>query len=126
MKRLWIACGILAVLFAATLYNASYLDRLTDSLSDQLTQAEACAEAGDWAEAARLTEGAFDEWESHTLYLHVLLRHADTDDVNSSFQEVGEFITCQESGEYSAANARLMTQIRLLYEAEQLSLKNIL
>lgn len=126
MKRLWIACGILAVLFAATLYNASYLDRLTASLSDQLTQAEAYAEAGDWAEAARLTEGAFDEWESHTLYLHVLLRHADTDDVNSSFQEVGEFITCQESGEYSAANARLMTQIRLLYEAEQLSLKNIL
>ena len=126
MKRLWIACGILAVLFAATLYNASYLDRLTASLADQLTQAEACAETGDWAEAARLTEGAFDEWESHTLYLHVLLRHADTDDVNSSFQEVGEFITCQESGEYSAANARLITQIRLLYEAEQLSLKNIL
>lgn len=126
MKRLWIACGILAVLFAATLYNASYLDRLTASLADQLTQAEAYAEAGDWTEAARLTEGAFDEWESHTLYLHVLLRHADTDDVNSSFQEVGEFITCQEGGEYSAANARLITQIRLLYEAEQLSLKNIL
>ena len=37
MKRLWIACGILAVLFAATLYNASYLDRLTASLADQLT-----------------------------------------------------------------------------------------
>ena len=126
MKRLWIACGILAILFAATLYNASYLNRLTASLADQLTQAEACAEAGAWAEAARLTEGAFDEWESHTLYLHVLLRHADTDDVNSSFQEVGEFITCQEGGEYSAANARLITQIRLLYEAEQLSLKNIL
>ena len=52
MKRLWIACGILAVLFAATLYNASYLDRLTASLADQLTQAEACAEAGDWAERA--------------------------------------------------------------------------
>ena len=114
MKRLWIACGSLVVLFAATLYNASYLDRLTASLSDQLTQAEACAEAGDWAEAARLTEGAFDEWESHTLYLHVLLRHADTDDVNSSFQEVGEFITCQESGEYSAANGRLVVVAKLL------------
>ena len=126
MKRLWIACGILAALFAATLYNAGYLDRLTASLADQLTRAEAMAESGEWPQAARLTEAAFREWESHTLYLHVLLRHADTDDVNSSFQEVGEFISCQESGEYSAANARLITQIRLLYEAEQLSLKNIL
>lgn len=126
MKRLWIACGILAALFAATLYNAGYLDRLTASLADQLTQAEAWAEAGNWDEAARLTEEAFQDWESHTLYLHVLLRHADTDDINSGFQEVGEFITCEESGEYSAANARLITQIRLLYEAEQLSLKNIL
>ena len=56
----------------------------------------------------------------------MLLRHADTDEVSSSFQEVGEFITCREDGEYSAANARLIAQIRLLYEAEQLSLKNIL
>ncbi|WP_294552206.1 DUF4363 family protein [uncultured Pseudoflavonifractor sp.] len=126
MKRLWIACGILAAIFAATLYNASYLNRFTASLSDRLTQAEAWAEAGNWAEAARLTEDAFQAWESHNLYLHVLLRHSDTDDINSSFQEVGEFISCQESGEYSAANARLITQIRLLYEAEQLSLKNIL
>ena len=60
MRRLWIACGILAALFAAALYNTWYLDRLTASLSDQLTRAEACAEAGNWEEAARLTEGAFD------------------------------------------------------------------
>lgn len=126
MRRLWIACGILAALFAAALYNTWHLDRLTTSLSDQLTRAEACAEAGNWEEAARLTEDAFGEWDSHTVYLHVLLRHADTDEVSSSFQEVGEFITCREGGEYSAANARLIAQIRLLYEAEQLSLKNIL
>lgn len=37
-----------------------------------------------------------------------------------------EFLTCQEAGEYSAANARLMTQISLLYEAEQFTLKNVL
>ena len=56
MRRLWIACGILAALFAAALYNTWHLDRLTASLSDQLTRAEACAEAGNWEEAARLTE----------------------------------------------------------------------
>ena len=126
MRRLWIACGILAALFAAALYNTWHLDRLTASLSDQLTRAEACAEAGNWEEAARLTEGAFDEWDSHTVYLHVLLRHADTDEVYTGFQEVQEYLSCQEAGEYSAANARLTAQLRLLWEMEQLTLQNLL
>ena len=54
------------------------------------------------------------------------LRHSDTDQIYTGFQEVLEFLTCQEAGEYSAANARLMTQISLLYEAEQFTLKNVL
>ena len=126
MKRLWIACGIMAVLFLATLGNAFYLERFTGQLSELLAQAEQKAEEQAWQNAAELTQQAYDSWEAHGVYLHITLRHADTDDVNSSFQEVGEFITCQEGGEYSAANARLITQIRLLYEAEQLSPKNIL
>ena len=48
------------------------------------------------------------------------------DRIYTGFQEVLEFLTCQEAGEYSAANARLMTQISLLYEAEQFTLKNVL
>ena len=67
-----------------------------------------------------------ENWDRHAVYLHVLLRHTEVDDVNTSFQEVREFINCQEGGEYSAANARLMTQISLLYEAEQFTLKNVL
>ena len=35
-------------------------------------------------------------------------------------------IRCEEGGEYSAANARLIAELELLAEAEQLNLKNIL
>lgn len=126
MRRLWIACAILAVVFAATLYNAYYLNQFTASLTQRLEKAEKYAETGDWEEADRLTKEVRGEWEEHTMYLHILLRHADTDDVNISFREVQEFINCREDGEYSAANARLMVQIELLYEAEQLSMKNVL
>ena len=91
-----------------------------------LEQAEARAETGDWEEARVLTEQALTQWQSRDSYLHILLRHSDTDQIYTGFQEVLEFLTCQEAGEYSAANARLMTQISLLYEAEQFTLKNVL
>ena len=84
------------------------------------------AETGDWEEAHVLTEQALTQWQSRDSYLHILLRHSDTDQIYTGFQEVLEFLTCQEAGEYSAANARLMTQISLLYEAEQFTLKNVL
>ena len=72
------------------------------------------------------SEQALTQWQSRDSYLHILLRHSDTDQIYTGFQEVLEFLTCQEAGEYSAANARLMTQISLLYEAEQFTLKNVL
>ena len=111
MKRLWIAALLLAVLFGATLCNNLYLRGFTGALNTLLEQAEARAETGDWEEAHVLTEQALTQWQSRDSYLHILLRHSDTDRIYTGFQEVLEFLTCQEAGEYSAANARLMTQI---------------
>lgn len=125
MKRLWIAVALLLAVFCGTLINNVYLRQLTGDLSQLLTRAEAVAERGDWQEARRLTEEADALWHSRDIYLHTLLRHADIDQIHVGFREVGEYITCQEAGEYSAANARLVTQIELLYEAEQLTLKNV-
>ena len=116
MKRLWIAALLLAALFGATLCNNLYLRGFTGALNTLLEQAEARV----------LTEQALTQWQSRDSYLHILLRHSDTDQIYTGFQEVLEFLTCQEAGEYSAANARLMTQISLLYEAEQFTLKNVL
>ena len=126
MKRLWVACAILALLLAATLWNAGRLERFTASLTDLLEQAEAQAEEEAWREAYALTRLAYDRWVSHSTSLHITLRHSDTDDIQTGFQEVLEFLQCQEAEEYSAANARLIARLELLSEAEQLSLENIL
>lgn len=126
MKRLYIALAILALVFAGTMFNARYLNSLTTDLTTLLERAEARAESGDWRATANLTEQADKLWNDHTLYLHIFLRHSDTDDVEVGLHEVAEFIQMEERGEYSAANARLVAEIGLLYEAEQLSIKNIL
>jgi len=126
MKRLWIAIAILLVIFSATIWNARVLAGFLSNLNELLAQAEASAESGQWEEAQRLTCQAQERWESHGAYLHTVLRHSDIDEVDTGFGEVQEFLQCQEGGEYSASNAKLMTQITLICEAEQLTLQNIL
>jgi len=126
MKRVWIAAGLLLLVFVLTLCHSFYLTRFTDELTGLLEQAESCAERGDWDAAEQYNCQAHDRWEANDTYLHIFLRHTDTDAIYASFHEVEEFLQCQESGEYSAANARLVVLLDLLSEAEHLTLKNVL
>ncbi len=126
MKRILIAAAILLVIFAATLSHSFYISDFTGDLTALLEAAEAQAENDNWDAAHDLTQKARDRWDSTDAYLHILLRHSETDNVYTGFREVAEFIQCQEGGEYSAANARLIAELELLAEAEQLTMKNIL
>jgi len=126
LKRFWIAIAILILIFAATVGNTFYLGRLTTELSGLLTQAEQSAEQGNWDQAQQITEQARARWNSHSPYLHIVLHHADIDQIETCFGEALELIHRREDGEYSAANVRLITQIGLLYESECFSLANIL
>ena len=127
MRRLWISVAVLALLFCLTMLNSRYLDSYTKELTTLLRQAELCAADGDWDAAADKTEAALDSWKNQETYLHMVLQHRDTDEVLLAFQEVQQLISHQEDGgEYSASNARLITQIELLHEMEQLNWKNLI
>ena len=127
MHRLWISLTVLAALFGLTLCNTHYLRNYTQELVTLLKQAEHSADDGDWDAAGDKTEAALDYWHSHDTFLHMVFLHKDTDAILLAFEEVRQLIVHQEDGgEYSAANARLITQIGLLYEMEQLNWKNLL
>lgn len=126
MKRIIIAASILLLIFFATLGHSFYLSSFTRDLTALLETAESQAEKEDWQAARELTLTAANKWKDKDVYLHILLRHSETDSVYSGFREVMEFIQCQEGGEYSAANARLIAELELLSGSEQLTLKNIL
>ena len=125
MKRFWIALLLLGAIFTGTLFHIRSLHGFTDTLSALLEQANELAAAEQWDQARYLTVQAKDTWGDRDVYLHVLLRHADTDSIYAGFRETLALLDSQEYGEYAAANARLVTQIQLLYVAEQLTLKNI-
>lgn len=126
MKRMWIALALLAALLCGALLHSQSLSRFTDALTGALSQAQELAGAQRWEEARALTGEALDLWQDRDLSLHILLRHGDTDQIHSGFQEVLALLSSREYGEYAAANARLITQLTLLSEAERLTLKNVL
>lgn len=127
MHRFWISLAVLISLTGTGLFNTHYLSTLTEELSAKLLEAEICVSAGDWDAAIDKTEAALDYWTAHETYLHMVLQHADTDEVLLAFHEARQLLNTQEAGgEYFATNAKLITRIRLLHEMEQLNLKNLL
>lgn len=126
MKRLTVALLLLATVLGATIFHSRYLDRLTGGFCEQLQQAAALADRENWSQALSLTEQTLAEWELQDFYLHVMLRHTDIDAIRQTFHEVIESLRLAEPDQYTAANAKLITQLELLAEAEQLTVKNIL
>ncbi len=126
MKRLWIAVAILLVMLGSTLGNSWYIDRTVSAFLEQLTAAHDQAAADNWEGAAQLTRQVVDHWQHHDFYFHATLPHKDIDQIHLTFQEVEEYLELEEADQYNAASARLITQLSLLAEMEQLNLKNIL
>lgn len=128
MKRLYVSAGLILLLAALSGLHVWCLGRFTDQLADLLTQAQEQVEREDWAEAVRLTRQARERWADHEGYLHITLRHTDTDAIQISMDEALAFLEGGERqpAEYAAVNARLLTQLGLLAEAELPTLTNLL
>ncbi|MBD9088787.1 MAG: DUF4363 family protein [Clostridiales bacterium] len=125
VKRLWSAAALLLVLLGGALWNAWYADRLSGRMAGQLEQAQELADRGDWEGAARLSRESFGLWQAHDAYLHVMMRHSDTDQILRGFRALDQYLALEESDQYTAANAELICQLELLSEMEQPSLVNI-
>lgn len=126
MKRLWISLAALALIFCATLWNTARVTAVTDSISSKLEEAESAVTEGEWRRATALTESAQQEWERVDRYFSVVLRHADTDDVTTTFQEVQGFLQWEAEAEYTSVNSALVEKVKHLSEVETLTWNNLL
>ncbi|WP_294515579.1 DUF4363 family protein [uncultured Intestinimonas sp.] len=126
MRRLWLSLALLVLIFAATVGNSLYLKHLTGTITDLLEKAQDQAMEECWEEADALTHEALRHWQDRELYLYTTLRHADTDEVYTSFREVEGFLHTREPQEYAASNARLIARLELVASMEQFSLQNLL
>ena len=88
MKRLYVSLGLIALMAALSGLHIWRLSGLVEELTGLLTQAQEQVELENWEEAARLTRRAQDRWADQDGYLHFTLRHADTDAIQISMEEV--------------------------------------
>ena len=126
MRRLWLSLALLTIIFAITVGNSLYLKHLTGSIAQLLEEAQLQAHQEHWDAADSLTHEALQHWQDRELYLYTTLRHADTDEVYTSFREVEGFLHTRELQEYAASNARLIARLELVASMEQFSLQNLL
>lgn len=128
MKRLYVSVALITLLAALSGLHVWHLNDFTGQLTALLTQAQERVEQEDWEGAARLTHQVKERWVSHEGYLHVTLHHADIDAILISMDEALAFLEGGEKqpAEYAAVNARLLTQLELLIEAELPTLTNLL
>lgn len=128
MKRLYVSIGLIVLMAALSGLHIWHLERFSGQLTALLIEAQEQVERENWEEAARLTHQAKDRWMDHEGYLHLTLRHADTDAVQISMDEALAFLEGGERqpSEYAAVNARLLTQLGLLVEAEWPTITNLL
>lgn len=128
MRRLYLSIGLIALMAALSGLHIWHLSQFTGQLTQLLTQAQEQAGQQRWEEAARLTHQARDRWMDQDSYLHLTLRHTDTDAIQLSLDETLAFLegTEKQPAEYAAANARLLDQLELLVEAELPILTNLL
>ncbi len=126
MHRIRICTCILVFLAAATLLNGCYLRSLTDTMTKALEDASASVSTGDWDTALRQTKESKAIWDKHQLYFCITLRRTDTDAVDLNFQQIEPLLQWEEEADYTAANAELIANIRLLNGTESLDLKNLL
>lgn len=125
MKRFWFALLLLFTILGVSLWNAHHLNQFTATLSEQLLQAEELTANKHWEQAELLITQARESWHQKNPYLHVTLRHSDTDQIEIGFDETLRLLRSRETGEYAAATARLTAQLRLVSEAELLNLENL-
>ena len=126
MNRLWICTAVVLALLGTTMANSRYIDRTVKLLTDDLSYAHSEAHQGNWSKASRLTGQALERWTEHDAYLHIMLPHRDIDEILLIFREVEQYLALEEADQYNAANAKLVAQLELLSEMEQLTLKNVL
>ncbi|MEG0825176.1 MAG: DUF4363 family protein [Oscillospiraceae bacterium] len=126
MKRFFVAVFILAAVFSITLWNSGHLQSYTGELSNLLVRAKLSAAEEDWPLAKALTGQALDKWQCKANYLHITLRHNDTNAIYEAFREAASMAEHRDSSGYAAANAKLLAHLELLYGMEQLNFKNVL
>ena len=127
MKRFFfIPFCLLLALFAASLLNARVSDALVEDWCASLDALQQTAQLEDWDAVRDGLSALHESWDQHTAYFHIILQHDELNEVEALFARADSFAFEQDEGELRACVAELQSQLRVLSEMQEISIKNIL
>jgi len=117
---------VLALLFGGAMANARYVSKSVDGWCAGVEASLAAAEAEDWEGACEALGAVYASWDARQTYFHIMVEHAELDAAEALFAVSHSFAESEDGAEFRANTAELLTQLRLLNEMEEISIKNIL
>lgn len=127
MKRFfWIPFLLLLALFSAALLNAAVADGLVQGWCAQLDDLQDTAQAEDWPAVHDSLAALHESWDKHTAYFHIVLQHDELNEVESLLARADSFAFEQGKAELRACIAELKSQMLVLSEMQEISIRNIL
>ena len=127
MKRFfWIPFLLLLALFSATLVNACAADRIVESWCVSLDDLQRSAQAEDWSAVRDPLAALHKSWDARSAYFHIVLQHDVLNEVEALLAKADIFAAEQDEEELRACIAELRSQLLVLSEIQEISIKNIL
>ena len=117
---------MLALLFGGAMANARYVSKSVVGWCAGVEASLAAAEAEDWEGAREALGAVYASWDARQTYFHIMVEHAELDAAEALFAVSHSFAESEDGAEFRANTAELLTQLRLLDEMEEISIKNIL
>ena len=126
MKHLATGVVILLLCLAICFTSLAVLDRWTTHATSQLEQALELADREYFDEAEALVTETWEFWRRRRGFFGMVLRHAEADQVNSTFRQLVEYAQNGCSEEFEPTCADLIEQINHLCDMEKPYYYNVL
>ena len=125
MKKEVFATALLAVIFALSVANTYFLDRLTGQIIELVEESGRMAAYGDWEKAQNAAEHAARLWKEQDPYTHIVLRHSDIESMNDDFYELLEHIYSHDAGAANSSAALVSEHLSSISQIEQIRIGSV-
>lgn len=121
MKRLWVGIGCLTVILAMGIFLSLAFGKLHGPLAEDLRQAGALAEAGDWESARALSSRCRTDWERYRNWVSAFADHEPVEEMEARFARLEVYAAAREQADFSALCAQLAAMAEAMGDSQRLT-----
>ncbi len=126
MKRMYFGLGLLTVLLSVAILLTMVFVRLHDPLPEALERAQNAALAGDWEEAAAVTEKVHKQWKRFCHFTAAVADHEPMEEMDAMFARLEVLCRMHQADEFVSDCAELAKMAQAMTESQKLVWWNLL